>query len=161
VVAHGARGCQVSGNTALTAPAPGVFGSSGATFFGVQASGVGLLDFEDLEVYRATERIKMQFRGEFFNILNHPNFDAFSLNNDLSVPAAVSTAIFTPDLGSASNPVLGAGGSGSRPVRCEGHLVDEGVSSCLCHVMGRYFVIHQLNNEIQTRLAGTLCFTFQ
>ena len=62
-------------------------------------------------MWKLHERVKMQLRGEVFNILNHPNFDVFSLNTDLSVPSAVGTAIFTPDLGSASNPVLGSGGS--------------------------------------------------
>jgi hypothetical protein len=57
------------------------------------------------------ERIQMQLRGEFFNILNYPNFDVFILNNDVSVPSSVGTTIFTPDLDSASNPVLGTGGS--------------------------------------------------
>jgi hypothetical protein len=54
------------------------------------------------------ERVKMQL---FFNILNHPSFDVFSMNTDLCVPNSVGTAIFTPDLGAASNPVLGTGGS--------------------------------------------------
>jgi len=57
------------------------------------------------------ERVKMQLRAEVFNILNHPNFDVFSMNNDVSSPNAVGTMVFTPDLGSASNPVLGSGGS--------------------------------------------------
>ena len=62
-------------------------------------------------MWKFSERVKMQLRGEVFNILNHPNFDLFTLNNDLSVPSAVGTATFTPDLGAASNPVLGSGGS--------------------------------------------------
>jgi len=43
--------------------------------------------------------------------LNHPNFDVFSLDNDLSDIHTAGLATFTPDLGSASNPVLGTGGS--------------------------------------------------
>jgi hypothetical protein len=102
-------GCYVSGNTALTAPAPGAFGNSGRNIF--RGPDFREWDFSISKIWKFNERIKMKFRGEFFDILNHPNFDAFSLNNDLSVPAAVGTAIFTPDLGSASNPVLGTGGS--------------------------------------------------
>jgi hypothetical protein len=61
-------------------------------------------------VYRQLSQ-PSQRRGEFFNILNHPNFGVFSMNRDLSVPSSVGTAVFTPDLGLASNPVLGTGGS--------------------------------------------------
>jgi len=48
-------------------------------------------------------------RGEFFNILNHPNFDVFTMNTDLSDPSSVGTVVFTPDV-AASNPVIGSGG---------------------------------------------------
>jgi hypothetical protein len=102
-------GCYISGNTVLTAPAPGNFGNSGRNIF--RGPGFREWDFSIAKIWKFNERVKMQLRGEFFNVLNHPNFDAFSLNNDLSVPSAVGTAIFTPDLGVASNPVLGTGGS--------------------------------------------------
>lgn len=104
-----AGGCYVSGTTALTAPAPGTFGDMGRNIF--RGPPFREWDFSLAKAWKFNERVKMQLRGEFFNILNHPNFDVFSLNNDVSVPAAVGTAIFTPDLGTASNPVLGTGGS--------------------------------------------------
>ena len=102
-------GCYVSGSAVITPPAPGTFGNMGRNIF----RGPGLRDW-DLslsKVWKLNDRLKMQFRGEVFNILNHPNFDDFSLNTDVGVPAAVGTASFTPDLGAASNPVLGSGGS--------------------------------------------------
>ncbi len=102
-------GCYVSGNTSLTAPAPGAFGNSGRNIF--RGPEFHEWDFSIAKIWKFSDRVKMQFRGEFFNILNHPNFDTFSLNNDLSESSSVGTAIFTPDLGSASNPVLGTGGS--------------------------------------------------
>jgi hypothetical protein len=104
-----AGGCYVSGATVLTAPAPGNFGNMGRNIF--RGPPFREWDFSIAKIWKFNERVKMQFRGEFFNILNHPNFDVFSMNNDVSVPAAVGTAIFTPDLGTASNPVLGTGGS--------------------------------------------------
>jgi hypothetical protein len=104
-----AGGCYVSGNTVLTAPAPGQFGNAGRNIF--RGPAFREWDFSVAKTWKFKERMRVQFRGEFFNILNHPNFDVFSMNNDLSVPDSVGTAIFTPDLGVASNPVLGTGGS--------------------------------------------------
>jgi Carboxypeptidase regulatory-like domain len=104
-----AGGCYVSGNTVLTAPAPGTFGDSGRNIF--RGPSFREWDFSLSKTWKFNERMRLQFRGEFFNILNHPNFDVFSMNTDLSVPDSVGTAIFTPDLGAASNPVLGTGGS--------------------------------------------------
>jgi hypothetical protein len=104
-----AGGCYVSGNAVLTAPAPGTFGDMGRNIF--RGPAFREWDFSISKTWKFNERVHMQFRGEFFNILNHPNFDVFSMNTDLSVPASVGTAIFTPDLGVASNPVLGTGGS--------------------------------------------------
>jgi hypothetical protein len=61
-------------------------------------------------MFKLNERLKLQLRWECFNILNHPNFDVFTLNNDLSNPFALGTPSFTPDVAS-SNPVIGSGGS--------------------------------------------------
>jgi hypothetical protein len=102
-------GCYVSGSAVITAPAPGTFGDMGRNIF--RGPGLREWDFSVSKIWKFSERVKMQLRGEFFNILNHPNFDVFSLNNDLSAQDSVGTARFTPDLGSASNPVLGSGGS--------------------------------------------------
>jgi hypothetical protein len=102
-------GCFVSGATVLTPPAYGTFGDMGRNIF--RGPGFRDWDFSLSKVWKFNERVRMQLRGEVFNILNHPSFDVFSMNNDLSVPSDVGTAIFTPDLGAASNPVLGTGGS--------------------------------------------------
>jgi hypothetical protein len=102
-------GCFVSGSAVITPSAPGTFGNMGRNT--LRGPGLREWDFSVSKMWKFSERIKMQLRGEVFNILNHPNFDVFSMNTDLSVPAAVGTAVFTPDLGSASNPVLGTGGS--------------------------------------------------
>ena len=101
-------GCYVSGNTVLTPPNYGTFGNAGRNIF--RGPGFRDWDFSVSKIWKLNERVRMQFRGEVFNILNHPSFDVFSMNNDVSDPTSVGTPIFTPDLGSASNPVLGTGG---------------------------------------------------
>ncbi len=102
-------GCYVSGSAVITAPAPGHFGNMGRNIF--RGPTYKDWDFSVSKIFKFNERVKMQLRGEVFNILNHPNFDVFSMNNDLSAQSTVGTVIYTPDLGSASNPVLGSGGS--------------------------------------------------
>jgi hypothetical protein len=68
------------------------------------------------------ERLTAQFRAEFFNVLNHPNFynptgPAGAGFNDPSSPGSLTKAGFgcgcnTPDQASP-NPVLGTGASRS------------------------------------------------
>jgi Carboxypeptidase regulatory-like domain/TonB dependent receptor len=57
---------------AFSEPAVGTFGDAGrGIFFGPKLANV---DFSMIKNTSITERLKMQIRGEFFNILNHPNF---------------------------------------------------------------------------------------
>jgi hypothetical protein len=104
----GSGGCYVSGNTVITPPAPGAQGTMGRNIF--RGPSFRNWDFGLSKSFRLGEKVNLQLRGEFFNILNHANFDDFSMNTDLSVPSTVGTVIFTPDV-AASNPVIGSGGS--------------------------------------------------
>jgi len=65
---------------------------SGAAALGSKAGqivgpGFHRLDFSMFKAFQLTERFSMQFRAEFFNILNHPNFNApnFGGNGVVSV----------------------------------------------------------------------------
>jgi hypothetical protein len=48
----------------------------GGTPTQVAGPGFGRLDFSLFKDFYLTERFRLQFRSEFFNILNHPNFNA-------------------------------------------------------------------------------------
>ncbi len=57
---------------AFTVPATGTYGNVGRdTLYG---PGIAELDFSALKNIRVTERVRLQFRAELFNILNHANF---------------------------------------------------------------------------------------
>ena len=66
------------------------------------------LDFSVIKDFKLGERFSLQLRGEFFNLLNHPNFA--DPDHDLSDGPTLGLAQFTPDI-AASNPVIGSGGS--------------------------------------------------
>jgi hypothetical protein len=101
-------GCFVSGSTVITPPDAGTQGNMGRNIF--RGPAFANWDFSLAKVWKLNERVKLQFRGEVFNILNHANFDVFTMNTDLSSPSSVGLVIFTPDVAS-SNPVIGSGGS--------------------------------------------------
>ena len=100
-------GCYVQNGVVITPPALGTFGNMGRNSF--RGPTFKNVDFSISKVWNLNERMKMQFRGEFFNLLNHPNFDVFTLNTDLGT-GRVGEAVATPDVGNA-NPVIGSGGS--------------------------------------------------
>jgi hypothetical protein len=58
--------------TGFAIPAPGSPGAGRNIFTG---PGYWNLDTGLTKSFRATERVSVQFRGEIFNVLNHPNFD--------------------------------------------------------------------------------------
>ncbi|MGH9763325.1 MAG: hypothetical protein ACREAC_21050, partial [Blastocatellia bacterium] len=101
-------GCYIQDGTILTAPAFGTFGNAGRNIF--RGPTFKNWDFSLSKLWNINERLKLQLRGEVFNLLNHPNFDVFTLNNDLSSNSSAGIIAGTPDV-AASNPVIGSGGS--------------------------------------------------
>ncbi len=64
-------------------------------------------DFSAGKVWKLNERLKLQLRGEVFNLLNHANFASPTGN---LVSRHMGELRNTPDV-AASNPVVGSGGS--------------------------------------------------
>ncbi len=73
-------------------------------------------DLSIVKDWKFKERLTTQFRAEFFNILNHPNFAnpygsyTTYYNNDPSGGSGFGCGCVTPDA-AAGNFVLGAGGA--------------------------------------------------
>jgi len=109
-----AFGCYAMGSSIMIPPALGTFGNMGRNIF--RDWGFRNVDFSVMKNFRLGERVGMQFRAEFFNIFNHPNFanpyggqNGWG-HNDPSVPGVFGCSCATPDV-AASNPVIGSGGS--------------------------------------------------
>jgi hypothetical protein len=113
-------GCYAKGTSILLPPAFGTLGNSGRGSF--RDSGFKNWDVSLVKDEKFKERLTAQFRAEFFNVLNHPNFynptgPAGAGFNDPSAPGSPTKAGFgcgcnTPDQASP-NPVLGTGASRS------------------------------------------------
>ena len=106
-------GCYAQGSSIMIPPPLGQFGNMGRNMF--PDSGFRNLDFSLAKNWHFGERLRAQFRAEFFNILNHPNFanpyggqNGFGLNDPSVRPFGCGCA--TPDV-AAANPVIGSGGS--------------------------------------------------
>jgi hypothetical protein len=94
-------------------PEIGTFGTMGRNTF--RDTGYRNWDFSVMKNWKFGERLNTQFRAEFFNVLNHPNFtnpyggqNGFGLNDPSAQPFGCGCV--TPDV-SAANPVIGSGGS--------------------------------------------------
>ena len=90
------KGQLLAFNLACFTPAPAVaggvlVGNSGRNRF--YGPGFTTVDFSAFKNIRITERIKAQFRAEFFNIMNHPNLAAPNFLND------ANNSIGTPNAG--------------------------------------------------------------
>jgi hypothetical protein len=108
-------GCYADGNSVMVPPALGTFGTMRRNIF--RDSGFRDWDFSVFKTWSFGERVSGQFRAEFFNILNHPNFanpyggpngnGTVGYWNPLS-PGLFGCGCFTPDV-AAGNPVIGSG----------------------------------------------------
>jgi len=108
-----ALGCYAKGSSIMIPPPFGQFGTMGRNIF--PDSGFRNLDFSLAKNWHLGERLHAQFRAEFFNILNHPNFanpyggqNGFGLN-DPGAPSSFGCGCATPDI-AAANPAVGSGG---------------------------------------------------
>ena len=106
-------GCYAKGNSIMIPPPLGQFGNMPRNLF--PDSGFKNFDFSIAKNWHLGEKLHAQFRAEFFNILNHPNFanpyggqNGFGLNDPSVQPFGCGCA--TPDV-AAANPVIGSGGS--------------------------------------------------
>ncbi|HWX93240.1 MAG TPA: carboxypeptidase regulatory-like domain-containing protein [Terriglobales bacterium] len=113
VVQLQAFGCYKKGSSVMTPPDPGAFGSMRRNIF--PDSGFKNLDFSLAKNFHFGERLRAQFRAEFFNILNHPNFanpyggqNGYG-QNDPGAPGTFGCGCATPDI-AAANPAVGSGG---------------------------------------------------
>ena len=113
IASLGAFGCYASGHSVMIPPVFGTFGTMGRNIF--RDTGFRNWDFSVAKNWKFGERFGAQFRAEFFNFLNHPNFaNPFGgqngwAHNDPST-GSFGCACATPDV-AASNPVIGSGGS--------------------------------------------------
>jgi hypothetical protein len=71
---------------------PGLTGLAllGGTASQVSGPAIGRLDFSVFKNFHLTERYRLEFRSEFFNILNHPTFNApgFGGNGVIAIPGS-------------------------------------------------------------------------
>ncbi len=112
-------GCYVSpnGRSAMIPASLGTFGTMGRNTF--RDTGFRDWDFSVAKNWKFKERLTAQFRAEFFNVLNHPNFanpfggqNGFGMNDPSVLATGFGCGCATPDV-AASNPVIGSGGSRS------------------------------------------------
>ena len=100
-------GCYQMGSAVMTPPDPYTFGNMGRNI--LRSPGFYNWDMSVSKVVKFSERLNMQLRGEFFNVLNHPNFFPSSATSRVA-GGTVGELVFTPDVYQA-NPVVGSGGS--------------------------------------------------
>ena len=109
-------GCFARKNSVMIPPALGTFGTMGRNMF--RDSGFRNMDLSIVKSWKFNERLSSQFRAEFFNVLNHPNFMNPTLplgqgSNNFADPSGFTQfgcGCQTPDV-AAVNPILGSGGN--------------------------------------------------
>jgi hypothetical protein len=105
-------GCYANGSSVMIPPPLGQFGNMSRNMF--EDTGFRNFDFSLAKNFHFGESMRLQFRAEFFNIFNHPNFanpyggqNGFGLNDPSVQPFGCGCA--TPDV-AAANPAVGSGG---------------------------------------------------
>jgi hypothetical protein len=106
------NGCFALNGSVMIPPAYGTYGTTARNMF--RDGGFRNWDFSVFKSFKFRERLIAQFRAEFFNVLNHPEFTnpngmAGAGFNVPSVGPGFGCGCLTVDTG-AGNPILGSGG---------------------------------------------------
>jgi carboxypeptidase family protein/TonB-dependent receptor-like protein len=109
-------GCYFQGHSVLIPPALGTFGTAGRNDW--RDPGLRNWDLSVIKSFKFGERLTAQFRAEFFNVLNHPNFaNPYGASNGFGIGSysdpsstVLGCGCATPDQ-AGGNPVLGSGGN--------------------------------------------------
>ena len=101
----------MQGSSVLVPPDFGTFGNAGRNIF--RNTPFKTWDFSILKNMKFKERLAVQFRAEFFNVLNHPIFGGVDAGHLATNDPSVGSNTFgqtnaTADL-AAGNPVMGSG----------------------------------------------------
>ncbi len=102
-------GCYIENGTILVPPSFGTFGNASRNPF--RGPRLDNWDFSIVKTTKLSERVNLQLRAEFFNVLNHPHFANPNTQGfvDPSDPSSFGFIFSTPDV-AAANPVIGTGG---------------------------------------------------
>jgi hypothetical protein len=110
-----AGGCFATGNSVMTPPTLGTFGTMGRNIF--RDSAFKNVDFSVFKEFHFKERFGAEFRWELFNLFNHPNIaNPYGSSNTSFLGANAANAssfgcgCATPDV-AAGNPLVGSGSS--------------------------------------------------
>jgi hypothetical protein len=108
-------GCYMKGNSVMTPPVMGTFGTMGRNIF--RDSAFKNVDFSVFKEFHFKERFGAEFRWEIFNLFNHPNIanpygssNTSFLGADASKNSSFGCGCATPDV-AAGNPLVGSGSS--------------------------------------------------
>ncbi|MGC9949057.1 MAG: TonB-dependent receptor [Bryobacteraceae bacterium] len=111
-IASSAPPYRVANAAAFALPAAGTYGDAGRNI--LRAPGLQQLDLSLLKTFKASERVSVQFRAEFFNIYNHPNFaiPSASGNNLLTAGSSfgLSQEMANASSGGLLSPLFNSGG---------------------------------------------------
>jgi hypothetical protein len=103
-----AGGCYSQNGVTIYPNAFGTFGNMRRNI--LRGPGFVNWDASVTKSWHLTESVRLQLRGEMFNVINHANFASGSIGGDLTSPDSFGRANATPDV-QAANPVIGSGGS--------------------------------------------------
>ena len=106
LAALGNYGCYMSGNSVILAPAQGTYGNM--DFNVLRSQWLRVWDLAVVKNFAVKEHMTVQFRAEFFNIINAVNYSGATGSNP-ATPSTFGASTGTPEIISNA-PVFGTGG---------------------------------------------------